>query len=86
MFIVRCEDLVHHRIIFFPELKIDYDDKKQSVSEGAQLQNDIIEIREIARKNKSWDIADKLRDYLKGIGINIEDTINKPVWNFNIGI
>ena len=43
MFIVRCEDLVHHRIIFFPELKIDYDDKKQIVSEGAQLQNDIIE-------------------------------------------
>ena len=43
MFIVRCKDLVHHRIIFFPELKIEYDDKKQSVSEGAQLQNDMIE-------------------------------------------
>jgi KDO2-lipid IV(A) lauroyltransferase len=43
MFIVRCKDLIHHRIIFFPELKIDYDDKRQSVSDGAQLQNDMIE-------------------------------------------
>ena len=43
MFIVRCKDFVHHRIIFFPELKIEYDDKKQSIPEGAQLQNDMIE-------------------------------------------
>ncbi len=43
MFVIRCEDLVHHRIIFFPELKIEYDDRKQSIPEGAQLQNDIIE-------------------------------------------
>jgi KDO2-lipid IV(A) lauroyltransferase len=43
MFIIRCKDLVHHRIIFFPELKIEYDDKNQSIREGAQLQNDMIE-------------------------------------------
>lgn len=43
MFIIRCKDLVHHRIIFFPELKIEYDGKKQSIREGAQLQNDMIE-------------------------------------------
>lgn len=43
MFIIRCKDLVHHRIIFFPELKIEYDNEKQSIREGAQLQNDMIE-------------------------------------------
>lgn len=43
MFIIRCKDFVHHRIIFFPELKIEYDGRKQSIREGAQLQNDMIE-------------------------------------------
>lgn len=43
MFITRCEDMVHHRIIFFPELKIEHDDKEESIREGAQRQSDIIE-------------------------------------------
>jgi len=44
MFIVRCEDLIHHRLIFLPELPVDYDkDKKQSINEAAQQQSNIIE-------------------------------------------
>lgn len=44
MFIVRCEDLVHHRLLFFPELSVEHDkDKKQGIDEATQIQSDIIE-------------------------------------------
>lgn len=43
MFIIRCKDRVHHRIIFFPELKIDDIDTEKVIQDGMQLQNDIIE-------------------------------------------
>jgi KDO2-lipid IV(A) lauroyltransferase len=44
MFIIRCEDLMHHRLIFLPELKIDYEkDKERSISEAVQEQSNIIE-------------------------------------------
>jgi len=44
MFIVRCEDLIHHRLLFLPELPVDYDgDKEQSINQATQLQSNIIE-------------------------------------------
>jgi KDO2-lipid IV(A) lauroyltransferase len=44
MFIVRSDDLIHHRLLFFPELEIDYEeDKERSVKKAAQKQSDIIE-------------------------------------------
>ena len=43
MFITRCKDRVHHRIIFFPELGIDYDSNKDNIHETTQRQNHIIE-------------------------------------------
>jgi len=44
MFIVRSEDLIHHRLLFFPELEIDYEkDKEQSIIEVTQQQSSIIE-------------------------------------------
>jgi len=44
MFIVRDEDLVHHRLLFFPELEVRYDDdKEQCISEAAQRQSNMIE-------------------------------------------
>jgi KDO2-lipid IV(A) lauroyltransferase len=44
MFIVRSDDLIHHRLLFFPELEIDYEkDKERSVKEAAQEQSNIIE-------------------------------------------
>ncbi len=44
MFIVRCDDLIHHRLLFFPELEIDYaKDKERSIKEAAQQQSEIIE-------------------------------------------
>ena len=44
MFIVRSEDLVHHRLIFLPELEIDYEkQKEESIREATQRQSTIIE-------------------------------------------
>ena len=43
MFITRCKDLVHHRIIFLPELKLDEIGDEQIIQKGTQLQNDVIE-------------------------------------------
>ena len=40
----------------------------------------LIEIRETARKNKNWEIADNLRDALQKIGIYLEDTKEGVVW------
>lgn len=43
MFIVRCDDGIHHRILFFPELEVGYNNKKQHIQEATQRQSDIIE-------------------------------------------
>jgi cysteinyl-tRNA synthetase len=40
----------------------------------------IIGIRQDARKEKNWAIADKIRDELKEVGIVIEDTPNGARW------
>lgn len=42
MFIVRCRDAAYHKIIFLPELKVEYNNE-QSVIEETQQQNDITE-------------------------------------------
>jgi len=36
--------------------------------------------RELARKAKDWDLADKLRQKLKNLGIEVIDTKGGPVW------
>jgi len=43
MFTVRSRDRMHHRMIFFPELKIEPGNKEKSILEGTQRQSDIIE-------------------------------------------
>ncbi len=44
MFIVRSRDLIHHRLVFLPELPVAYDkDKKESINEATQHQSAIIE-------------------------------------------
>ncbi|MCI7330653.1 MAG: cysteine--tRNA ligase [Selenomonadaceae bacterium] len=40
----------------------------------------IIDIRQDARKNKNWAVADKIRDELKELGIVIEDTPQGARW------
>jgi cysteinyl-tRNA synthetase len=40
----------------------------------------LIEKREQARKNKDWGLADRLRQELKEMGIEIIDSKEGPVW------
>ena len=40
----------------------------------------ILEIREEARKKKDWKKSDDIRDSLKKIGIEIQDTNEGPIW------
>ena len=40
----------------------------------------ILEIRENARKKKDWNTADNIRKELDKVGIEIQDTVEGPVW------
>jgi cysteinyl-tRNA synthetase len=48
--------------------------------------NLILNIREDARKSKDWETSDNIRDALKKIGYEIQDTDKGPVWRKNIVI
>jgi KDO2-lipid IV(A) lauroyltransferase len=43
MFIVRCKDRVHHRLIFLPELVIESSGKEEAILKATQQQNNVIE-------------------------------------------
>lgn len=45
-----------------------------------QLVSYILELREEARDEEKWEFADKLRDDLQDIGIEIKDTPHGPEW------
>lgn len=45
-----------------------------------KLMNIIIDIRQDAREDKNWGLADKIRDELKEIGITLEDSPNGVRW------
>lgn len=57
------------------------DDENNFDSELTEkLMNIIISIRQDARKNKNWAVADKIRDDLKAAGIILEDTPQGVQW------
>ena len=41
---------------------------------------DLIDRRQIARKNNDWDNADQIRDKLNDIGVIVEDSPDGPIW------
>ena len=45
-----------------------------------QLMNLIIDVRQTARKRKDWDTADKIRDRLKQLNIELQDTRQDVTW------
>ena len=47
---------------------------------AGELVNFIMELRQEARRDKNWAIADRIRDGLKDMGIVIEDRPEGPVW------
>ena len=42
----------------------------------------LIELREVARKNKNWLESDRIRGELSDKGILIEDTPEGTIWKF----
>ncbi|MBD3350927.1 MAG: cysteine--tRNA ligase [Candidatus Lokiarchaeota archaeon] len=55
-------------------------EKQQTISE---LMNAIIDVRSQLREKKIYDIADKIRDDLKNIGIELYDMKNKTMWKYS---
>ncbi len=47
---------------------------------AAKLMDIIITLRQRARQEKNWPIADEIRDRLKDVGVVIKDTKNGAVW------
>ncbi len=47
-----------------------------------QLMNTILVLRKEAKLNKDWATADRIRDELGKININIKDTKDGVEWNF----
>lgn len=43
MFITRCKDMVHHKIIFYPMFTVGNIEGEEAIQKGTQLQNDKIE-------------------------------------------
>ena len=41
---------------------------------------EFIKKREMARRNKDWAAADRIREELKGMGIALIDTKDGPIW------
>ena len=41
----------------------------------------ILELRQIARAEKNWKLADKIRDDLKAAGFVVEDTPQGAIWH-----
>lgn len=55
--------------------------KKQDKSIDSEIQ-ELIEKRQMARKEKDWKTADEIRDKLKDMGIILEDTSQGVKWSF----
>jgi len=52
----------------------------QAKSAVADLVNDLLNQRKIARDSKNWDRADQIRNELNEIGVIVEDTPSGPIW------
>jgi cysteinyl-tRNA synthetase len=43
----------------------------------------IAELRQGQREAKNWELADLIRDRLKEIGVELQDTADGATWKFN---
>jgi len=55
-------------------------DKNVDKTSIKSLMEKIMGVRERARKNKDWNLADKIRKELLDIGFELQDTQDGPVW------
>lgn len=59
------------------------DDPENFLKSGADTQTieELITARNLARQNKNWAEADKIREQLATVGVALEDTANGTIWN-----
>ena len=57
-----------------------YDQSDENLDSVDDIMNRLIKIRQNARNDKRWDIADGIRDDLSCLGFEIQDTTDKTVW------
>ena len=61
-----------------------YSEKQDSASENVALFNQlldlIIDLRQDARNRKDWETADKIRDRLKQLDIELKDSRHSTTW------
>jgi len=64
-------------------------DKKESSQQNNQVYTEVVDyilkLREQAREDKDFDLADKIRDDLSEMGFEIKDTAHGPVWSLKSG-
>ena len=65
--------------IYNTDTQIDNDD---NVQQRDQMINLLLEIRQDARNRKDWETSDKIRDRLKALNIEIQDTHRRTTWKF----
>jgi len=63
--------------LYYVVSKYDKNAKKNSIE---SLMGKIMDVREKAREDKDWVLADKIRKELLDIGFEIQDTRDGPVW------
>ncbi len=56
------------------------DKEKEFKDKTEELIQILIDVRDTLRKEKKWDLADRIRERLQRIGIQLEDKKNKTVW------
>ena len=54
-----------------------------NVEQRDELINLLLEIRQDARNRKDWDTSDKIRDRLKALNVEIQDTPQGATWKFS---
>lgn len=59
-------------------LKLDVANLKKETQASKEVE-DLLKARETARKNKDWNEADKIRDKLKDLGFEVNDTADGPI-------
>ncbi len=58
----------------------DYIDEKIKVLPANEAMKEIIKIRNKARTEKNWDLADKIRKNLTAVGLQLKDTTEGTAW------
>ena len=60
--------------------------EKRSIGDSdvaEKLMSFIAELRQDQRKAKNWELADQIRDKLKDLGVDLQDTPDGATWKFN---